>query len=104
MNTHHLIGASIFAQVPSCRSATRDVPIPFADASTAASIGALRQRWLERAVLGLNLCSFAGQHRRLNSQSALGPSVPPEVRLQIDSLWRLSAQFAAAPGVGSESS
>jgi len=32
---------------------------PFADAATAASVTVSTQRWLERAVIGLNLCPFA---------------------------------------------
>jgi hypothetical protein len=36
-----------------------DVLIPFADAATDAEIVHATQRWLERAVIGLNLCPFA---------------------------------------------
>ena len=36
-----------------------DVLVPFADAATAARAIAATQRWLERAVIGLNLCPFA---------------------------------------------
>jgi hypothetical protein len=36
-----------------------DVLTPFADAATAAEIIDSTQRWLERAVIGLNLCPFA---------------------------------------------
>jgi len=36
-----------------------DVLVPFADAATAADAVAATQRWLERAVIGLNLCPFA---------------------------------------------
>lgn len=36
-----------------------DVLVPFADAATSASAIASTQRWLERAVIGLNLCPFA---------------------------------------------
>jgi len=36
-----------------------DVLTPFDDAATAAAAIALTQRWLERAVIGLNLCPFA---------------------------------------------
>jgi hypothetical protein len=35
------------------------VLFPFDDAATAASVIAATQRWLERAVIGLNLCPFA---------------------------------------------
>lgn len=40
-------------------SAPPDVLIPPADAATAAGVVAATQRWLERAVIGLNLCPFA---------------------------------------------
>jgi len=40
-------------------SAPSDVLIPPADAATAAGVVAATQRWLERAVIGLNLCPFA---------------------------------------------
>ena len=36
-----------------------DVLTPFDDASTTAAVIASTQRWLERAVIGLNLCPFA---------------------------------------------
>jgi hypothetical protein len=36
-----------------------DVLIPYADAAIAAAAIASTQRWLERAVIGLNLCPFA---------------------------------------------
>jgi hypothetical protein len=36
-----------------------DVLTPFDDAATTAGVIALTQRWLERAVIGLNLCPFA---------------------------------------------
>ena len=36
-----------------------DVLIPFADAAAATAAAAATQRWLERAVIGLNLCPFA---------------------------------------------
>ncbi len=36
-----------------------DVLTPFDDAATTASVIASTQRWLERAVIGLNLCPFA---------------------------------------------
>ena len=36
-----------------------DVLIPFDDAATTAGVIASTQRWLERAVIGLNLCPFA---------------------------------------------
>jgi hypothetical protein len=36
-----------------------DVLIPFDDAATTAAVIASTQRWLERAVIGLNLCPFA---------------------------------------------
>lgn len=42
-----------------CLPAERDVLIPFDDAATAAGVVASTQRWLERAVIGLNLCPFA---------------------------------------------
>ena len=37
----------------------RDVLTPFDDAATTADVIASTQRWLERAVIGLNLCPFA---------------------------------------------
>jgi hypothetical protein len=40
-------------------SALPDVLIPPADAATAAGVVATTQVWLERAVIGLNLCPFA---------------------------------------------
>src|SRR4249920_2947728 len=36
-----------------------DVLTPFDDAATTADVIASTQRWLERAVIGLNLCPFA---------------------------------------------
>ena len=36
-----------------------DVLTPFSDAATTAAVIASTQRWLERAVIGLNLCPFA---------------------------------------------
>ncbi len=36
-----------------------DVLVPYADAATAAVAVAATQRWLERSVIGLNLCPFA---------------------------------------------
>jgi len=36
-----------------------DVLIPFADAATTAAAVTATQRWLERSVIGLNLCPFA---------------------------------------------
>jgi hypothetical protein len=39
--------------------AVSDVLTPFDDAATTAAAIALTQRWLERAVIGLNLCPFA---------------------------------------------
>src|SRR5512132_1107835 len=36
-----------------------DVLFPYADAAIAAEVRASTRRWLERAVIGLNLCPFA---------------------------------------------
>ena len=36
-----------------------DVLTPFDDVATTADVIASTQRWLERAVIGLNLCPFA---------------------------------------------
>ena len=42
-----------------CLPVVSDVLIPFDDAATAAGVVASTQRWLELAVIGLNLCPFA---------------------------------------------
>jgi uncharacterized protein len=46
-------------QAPACPSAVHDVLNPFDDAATVADVVAATQRWLELAVIGLNLCPFA---------------------------------------------
>ena len=46
-------------QIPACLPTMSDVLIPFDDAATPAAAIASTQRWLERAVIGLNLCPFA---------------------------------------------
>ena len=42
-----------------CLPAMSDVLTPFDDAATTAAVIASTQRWLEQAVIGLNLCPFA---------------------------------------------
>jgi hypothetical protein len=41
----------------------RDVLIPYADAAAAATVVRSTQFWLERAVIGLNLCPFTSSGR-----------------------------------------
>jgi uncharacterized protein len=45
--------------MPACLPTMSDVLTPFDDAATVAGVIASTQRWLELAVIGLNLCPFA---------------------------------------------
>ena len=53
------VGVGWQAQTPAFLPAMTDVLSPFDDPATTAGVVASTQRWLERAVIGLNLCPFA---------------------------------------------
>ena len=52
-------GVGCQAQTPAFLPAVSDVLTPFADAAVAADVIRSTRRWLERVVIGLNLCPFA---------------------------------------------
>jgi uncharacterized protein len=73
-----------------------DVLIPFDDPATTAGVIASTQRWLERAVIGLNLCPFAKavhvkrQIRCAVTAAATADELLAELRHEIELLGRAS--------------
>jgi hypothetical protein len=69
-----------------------DVLIPFEDAASDAAVVSATQRWLERAVIGLNLCPFAkavyvkGQIRYAVTAAMTAEELLPELRRELERL------------------
>ena len=75
-----------------------DVLTPFDDAATTAAVIATTQRWLERAVIGLNLCPFAKavhvkrQIRYAVTAAATADELLAELRHEIEGLGQANPE------------
>jgi hypothetical protein len=75
-----------------------DVLTPFDDAATTAGVIASTQRWLERAVIGLNLCPFAKavyakrQIRYAVTAAATAEELLAELRHELELLGQANAE------------
>jgi len=75
-----------------------DVLTPFDDAATTAAVIASTQRWLERAVIGLNLCPFAKavyvkrQIRYAVTAATTAEELLAELQHELELLWQANPE------------